>query len=323
VSARPGNFKIGLFVLIGIGILIAGLFAFGARGYFQKQRIFETYVPGAVHGLSVGSPVTLRGVDIGKVTYVGFIWNEYPEIRDRYVLIQWEIPEFTSLLPVTTNIQSVLDVEIAHGLRARVQSQGITPASDLALDYLDIGQNPPLEFPWTPKHYYVPSAPGQFTEILASIERITKNLEKVDFPVLAARLDKVLGSADQFITNVDQVDFIKLGTNANALVMELRRTNLRLQATLAEAQAAVKGTDLPAIGRSTQSLEAHLSDATAELQRVLAALDSSDLNETLANTREATEQLNGLLRELKQQPSSILFSEPPPPAHSVKTPPRQ
>ncbi len=323
MSARPNNFKIGLFVLIAIGVLIAGLFAFGARGYFQKQRVFETYVPGVVHGLSVGSPVTLRGVKVGKVTYVGFIWNEYPEIRDRYVLIQWEIPEFTSLLPVTTNIQAVLDVEIAHGLRARVQSQGITPDSDLALDYLNIEQIPPLKFPWTPKHYYVPSAPGQFTEILASIERITKNLEKVDFSVITARLDRVLGSADQFITNVDQVDFNKLGTNANALVAELRETNARLRATLAEAQAAVKGTDLPGIGRNTQALEARLSDATAELQRVLAALDASDLNETLANTREAAKQLNGFLRELKQQPSSILFSEPPPPAQSVTTPPRK
>jgi ABC-type transporter Mla subunit MlaD len=323
VSARPNNFKIGLFVLIGMGILIAGLFAFGARSYFQKQRIFETYVPGVVHGLSVGSPVTLRGVDVGKVTYVGFIWNEYPEISDRYVLIEWEIPEVTSLLPVTTNIQAVLDVEIAHGLRARVQGQGITPASELALDYLNTEQIPPLKFSWTPKHYYVPSAPGQFTEILASIERITKNLDKVDFPAITARLDKVLGSADQFITNVDQVDFNKLGTNANALVTELRDTNTRLQATLAEAQAAVKGTDLPAIGRNTQALEASLSDVAGELQRVLASVDSGDLSETLENARAATKQLNGLLSELKQQPSSILFSEPPLPAQSVTSPPRQ
>jgi ABC-type transporter Mla subunit MlaD len=323
MSARPNNFKIGLFVIIGISILIAGLFAFGARSYFQKQRIFETYVPGMVQGLAVGSPVTLRGVAIGKVTYVGFIWNEYPEIRDRYVLIRWEIPEVTSLLPVTTNLQAVLDVEIAHGLRARVQSQGITPASDLALDYLDIEQIPVLKFPWAPKHYYVPSAPGQFTEILASIERITKNLEKVDFPDAVSRLDKVLGSADQFITNVDQVDFKQLGTNANALVAELRDTNVRLQATLAEAQAAVKETDLPAIGRNTQALEARLSDLADELQSALGSLNYDDLNDTLANARAATKQLNGLLTELKQQPSNILFSEPPRPAKSVTTPPRK
>ena len=191
MSAQPNSFKIGLFVMIGIGLLVAGLFAFGARSYFQKERILETYVPGVVNGLSVGSPVTLRGVAIGKVAYVGFIWNEYPEIRDRYVLIEFEVPEETSLLPHTTNLQEVLDVEIAHGLRARVQSQGINPASDLALDYLDVERNPVLKFSWTPKHYYVPSAPGQITEMLASIEKITRSLEKVDFPIIAVRLATV------------------------------------------------------------------------------------------------------------------------------------
>jgi ABC-type transporter Mla subunit MlaD len=323
VSARPNSFKIGLFVLVGIGLLIAGLFAFGARSYFQKRRIFETYVPGVVHGLSVGSPVTLRGVAIGKVTYVGFIWNEYPEIRDRYVLIRWEVPEKTSLLPFTTNMQAVLDVEIAHGLRARVQSQGINPASDLALDYLELEQNPLLKFPWTPKHFYIPSAPGQFTEILAAIEKITRSLEKVDFPAVFVRVDKVLDSADQLVTNVDQVDFRKLGTNANILVAELRETNERLQATLAEAQGAIKGTDLPAIGRNTQALEASLSDAAGELRRVLTRLDAGNLDETLANAREAAEQLNGLLSELKQQPSRIIFSKPAPPSQSVETPSRK
>lgn len=323
MSAPPSSFKIGLFVLIGIGLLIAGLFVFGARSFFQKPRVFETYVAGAVQGLSVGSPVELRGVAIGKVTYVGFTWKEYPQFTEHDVLILFDIPEDTSLLPPATNLQAVLDAEVAHGLRARVQGQGITPSSILALDFLDPVQNPPLQIPWTPLHYYIPSAPSQFTEILASIEKTLKSIQKVDFSIIAARLDKVLASADQLVTNVDQVDFRGLGTNANALVAELRDTNTRLQATLAEARAAIKRTDLPAIGRNAQALEVRLTDVAGELHRVVASLNSGDLNETVANARDATEQLNGLLRELKQQPSRILFSKPALPAQSVETPPRK
>jgi ABC-type transporter Mla subunit MlaD len=322
VSARPNSFKIGLFVIIGIGILIGALFAFGARSYFQRRHLLETYVPGVVQGLSVGSPVTLRGVPIGKVTLVGFVWNEYPEIKETYVLIQFEVPE-TSLLPATTDLQAVLDSEIAQGLRARVQSQGINPASDLALDFLDTNRNPVLKLSWTPKHYYIPSAPGQLSEILVSIEKITRSLEKVDFPAVAARVDKVLDSADQLVTNADQVDFRKLGTNANSLVVELRDTNTRLQATLAEAQGAIKGADAPAISHSTLALETRLSDVAGQLNLLLAGLDAADLNETLMNARKATEQLDDLLRELKQQPSRILFSKPAPPSSSVETPPRK
>ena len=310
-------------MLIGIGLLIVGLFAFGARSYFQERRVFETYVPGAVQGLSVGSPVKLRGVPIGKVTFIGFVWNEYPEFGTEYVLILFEVPKDTSLLPPTTNIQAMLNIQIARGLRARVQGQGLTGNSILALDYLDPAQNPPLQVPWTPRHYYIPSAPSQFTEMLASVEKTLKHLEKVDLTVVVARLDKVLGSAEQLVTNIDQVNFDKLGTNANALIAELRDSNTQLQMTLTEAQAAIKGTDLPAVGRNTQALEARLSDLAGELHRVVAGLDSGNLNETLANAREATEQLNVLLGELKQQPSSILFSKPPPPAQSVETPHRK
>lgn len=323
MSARPNTFKIGLFVLIGIGLLVAGLFAFGARSYFQEQHTFETYVQGKVQGLSVGSPVKLRGVTIGKVTSIGFIWNEYPEFGTEYVLILFQVPKDTSLLPPTTNLQAMLDFHIAQGLRARVQGQGITGTSVLDLEYMDPQRNPPMQVPWTPKHYYIPSAPGQFNEILASIEKTLRNIEKVDFPALIARLDKVLASANRLVTDVDQVDFHNLGTNASGLITELRVTNARLQIALAEAQAALKGTDLPAVSRNTQALETRLSDLAGELYKLVANLDSGSLNETLANAREATQQLHLLLSELKQQPSNLLFSKPPPPAQSAETPPRK
>lgn len=323
MSTRPNDFKIGTFVLIGIGLLIVGLFAFGARGYFRQQLTFETYVAGEVQGLSVGSPVKLRGVTIGKVTYIGFIWNEYPEYGTDYVLIQFEVPKDSALLPPTANLQAMLNTEISQGLRARVQAQGITGTSILALDFLDPERNPPMKVPWVPKHYYIPSAKGQFTEILSSIQKTLRNIEKVDFPALVGRLDKVLVSADQLVTNVNQVDFNQLGTNANGLVAELRDSNTRLQATLAEAQKAIKGVDLPGVGSDTRALEARLSNLAADLQRVVVSLDAGNLNETVANAREATEQLNILLKDLKQQPSSVIFSKPPSPARSAEPPSRK
>src|SRR6202142_2262712 len=54
--------QLGLFTLGGLLLLVAGLLAFGARSYFVRTSLFETYVAGEVPGLSVGSPVELRGV---------------------------------------------------------------------------------------------------------------------------------------------------------------------------------------------------------------------------------------------------------------------
>jgi ABC-type transporter Mla subunit MlaD len=324
MSAQPNRFKIGLFVIVGIGLLIAGLFAFGARSYFQVQRIFETYVTGEVSGLSVGSPVKLRGVTIGKVTFIGFVWNEYREYGTEYVLIRFEVARENPMLPPPTNhFDIIIDREVAHGLRARVQGQGITGASILALDYLDPERNPPLQVPWTPKHYYIPSAPGQFTEIMASVQKLLRKFQELDLSNTLARVDKVLDSADHLVNHVDQVDFVALGKKANALVAELRDTNVRLQATLGDAQEAIKGTDLPAVGRRAQELEARVTDLANELQKAVAGLDTGSLNTTLANAREATARLNDLLGTLKQQPSRIIFSKAPPAAQSVEAPTRQ
>ena len=66
------NFKLGLFTLCGLALLVAGVLAFGARSYLEPTSEFETYIQGDVTGLAVGSAVELRGVRVGKVTRIDF-----------------------------------------------------------------------------------------------------------------------------------------------------------------------------------------------------------------------------------------------------------
>ena len=79
MSTTTNHFKLGLFTLCGLAILIAAVLAFGARSYFEPTSLFETYIPGDVTGLAVGSAVELRGVDVGKVKRISFSWSEYQE----------------------------------------------------------------------------------------------------------------------------------------------------------------------------------------------------------------------------------------------------
>jgi len=72
MSTTTNNFKLGLFTLGGVTLLILGILVFGARSYFESKSSFETYVEGDVSGLSVGSPVVLRGVLVGKVKRIDF-----------------------------------------------------------------------------------------------------------------------------------------------------------------------------------------------------------------------------------------------------------
>jgi ABC-type transporter Mla subunit MlaD len=323
MSAKTHHFRIGLFVLAGAVLFIGALFAMGLKSFFGKREVFETCVTGKVENLSVGALVKLRGVTIGKISSIEFIGTEYPEYKEQYVLIQFEVPKGMAWSAETNNIQQMLDREVAQGLRARVQGQGFLGANILALEYVDPKVYPVEPIPWTPKHYYIPSAPNQFNRLMASLEKSLRHAEDLDLAGLLDRANTLIDAANVLARNFNQVDFNQLGTNAGSLIVEFRETTRGLQRTLADAQSAINGADLPAVSRETAALEAKLSGAALELRHVLASVDTGELNSSLANVRAATDELIVLLHDLEQRPSSVLFSKPPKPLSELEKPPRK
>jgi hypothetical protein len=323
MSPRANHFKIGIFVLIGFGLLVGALLALGIGSIFERGDVFETYIDGGVENLSVGALVKLRGVTIGKVTAINFIGKEQPQYKGQSVVILFNVPRSAGVVTATDNIQQMLDVEVARGLRARVEGQGFLGPSLVLLEYVDPKLYPVVPVPWTPKHYYIPSAPSLFAHAFAALEKTLARTEDLDLSQLLERTQKLIESANRVVENINRIDFDRLGTNANAFVAELRETNRGLQRTLADAQDAIKGADLPTVSRNAQALEARLSGAAVELRRALAGVDTAELNASLINIRSATEDLALLLHNLEQRPSSVLFSKPPKPASGVEEPPRK
>lgn len=323
MSVKAHNFRIGLFVLTGAALFVTALFAVGLKAYFGKRDIFETYVTGKVENLSVGALVKLRGVTIGKVSSIDFAGMEYPEYREQYVIIQFEVPKGTVWSAEPDNVQKLIDAEVTRGLRARVQSQGFLGANILALEYVDPEVYPLEPIPWTPKHYYIPSAPSQVNRVLTALEKSLRHAENLDFADLLDRANKLIDAANRLAGNVNQVDFKELGTNAVSLIVDFRETTHVLQRTLADARSAINGADLPGVSRDATALLAKLSSAATELRHVLASVDTGELNGSLANVRAATDELIVLIRDLEQRPSSVLFSKSPHPLSELEKPPKQ
>jgi ABC-type transporter Mla subunit MlaD len=323
MSTKTHHFRIGLFVLAGAALLIAALFAIGLRAYFGQHETFETCVTGKVENLSVGALVKLRGVTIGKVSSIDFVGSEHPEFKEQYVLIQFEVPKGTVWSADTSHIQQTLDAEVDRGLRARVQGQGFLGANILALEYVDPRIYPVEPIPWTPKHYYVPSAPSQFNRVMASLEKSLRRFEELDLADLLDRANALIDAANRLAGNVNEIDFKQLGTNAVSLIVEFRETTRGLQRTLADAQTAINGADLPSVSRDTTALVAKLSSTASELRRLLASVDTGELNRSLANVRAASEELIILLHDLQQRPSSVLFSKYPRPISELEKPPKK
>jgi ABC-type transporter Mla subunit MlaD len=317
---KTNHFKLGLFVLAGIGVLVAGLLAFGARGFLEKKEFLETYIDDEVQGLSVGSPVELRGVRVGKVTRITFTWNVYRETRTNFVLVEFEVRDDVSPLPPGEGRQQLLDAEIKKGLRARVKAQGITGNCILSLEYVNPVNYPPLAVHWIPNRVYIPSAPSQFNQLLASIEKSLRNVEQLDFPKLQKSLEGSLGSLEQVLKQAEQVDLEALGTNANNLLVELQDTNLKIKSLLTTTQGTVKSMNLDKLSANADTLLTDLRETAQKLQSSLATLDFNSINDTLTSARRAIQTFDEAMRGLKEYPSGFIFGGPPPPAKSVQRP---
>ena len=67
MSRKPNAVRVGVFALLGLGLLLAALVAvFGARLFAPSERAVLLF-SGSVYGLQLGSPVVFRGVRLGSV----------------------------------------------------------------------------------------------------------------------------------------------------------------------------------------------------------------------------------------------------------------
>jgi phospholipid/cholesterol/gamma-HCH transport system substrate-binding protein len=67
--------KVGIFVLVGIGLLMVAIFLIGQTSRMWEARIDYSTAFQDVGGLKPGAPVRMGGVDIGSVTSVGYDRN--------------------------------------------------------------------------------------------------------------------------------------------------------------------------------------------------------------------------------------------------------
>ena len=182
----------------------SGILAFGTWSSFEKKTLFETYVPGDVSGLSVGSAVEFRGVRVGKVTHIGFSWNEYQDSQPGCVVVVFEIKDDVFVTPLGSDWQEQLQTAIDHGLRARLKAQGVTGTCIVSLEYLDPAENPIVKFAWTPKRTFIPSAPGLFGDLLVSLQKVLHRVDRLDLAALDQMAETDLKGVDRVLSRVER-----------------------------------------------------------------------------------------------------------------------
>lgn len=352
MSARSTYFRVGLFVLVASALGVGGIVIFGAGQIFKGKVLAETYVDESAVGLEVGSPVRYRGVQVGTVEGITFVFRRYPEmdatkhLHGRYVLIDLAFDD--------KGIGGIAQMDMPHlvedGLRIRIASSGITGVAYLEIDFLDKDDpaNKPLDLEFTPMTHYIPSAKSTIARFTSAIEKIIDQIEN-------AHVDRIATDVRDLLTTVKttiDTDFRPILGNLERTTAEFpetvraaRGTVEKLEKIIADVDAAYRRDVEPAmtdVRRATAELEPFarsLNETLAELKPAIeeiragvrevpptleqaqrsirnvdriAGAQRRDVDEILSNLRLVTNDLKDLTATMRRFPAHALFGEPPP-----------
>lgn len=304
MSAKPDFFRIGVFVTGGVGILVAALLVFGAGQFFLPKITVETYIKGTIQGIDVGSPVKFRGVLIGKVTKISLAFTEY-NLKEadglyNYVVLFMEINREVFPHMFTEDLTPLLNRGIEQGLRVRIEPQGITGLNYLEVDYYNPTRFPALWPPWKPRYYYIPSAPGELTSFLDSINGILHEVEKLNIGGISETGTELLQNLNKAVVGA-QVD--KVSTD--------------LQTLIHDANGILQKSEIPALSADARKFLVQLESTNRDLRRILGniepatKLNPTQVRELMSGLAATATNLEQLSSEVKKRPSLLLWGSPP------------
>lgn len=292
MSSRKVEFSVGLFVAAGLAIAIILVVWLGFNKYFAKGDTYYTFFDESVQGLNVDSPVTFRGVRVGRVTDVALA-------RD-FRLIQ-----------VTIQVESST-ITNPRGMVAQMRSVGITGSA-----FVDLDMNRPKDEDLIPDfaseldHPVIPSKPSTMTMIVNRLEELSEKIDEIDFDELSASAKKLFDSAGKFMTELEEAHLPNKMSAAMAKVdatLDIsQQTMARVDKLVVENGGAISetlrnvaiiskdGTKFSAAGAKVIT---HIEALTVQGKRLMQKL------ELLGN------DMVKILNILVTQPSMIIFSDP-------------
>jgi paraquat-inducible protein B len=322
MSEKGRNIAIGAFV-VGAGVILLALVLFVSSGGFRGKTeraiaVFE----GSVKGLKVGAPLAFKGVQIGTVTKIDLVMNTETLEVMMPVELQFSVEAFDKIGDDNVQTQDPLPHLIEKGMRAQLQQQSLLTG----LLYVQLDFYPNTEV----RIVDIDSDLQQFPAIATDLEKLSRNLQEVDFGALLDDIRGSLTGLDKFLNdpkfqslsgNLDETltEIKGLASNLNT---QLDETAPALNSLLANSDATVieLKADLPQL---TANLEQTLTEASRALQRLettMASVDYTlsddsaimyDISQAARELTATARAVKSLAETLEEQPESIIKGKSP------------
>jgi ABC-type transporter Mla subunit MlaD len=315
-------FKLGLFVLAGLGILLGTVLALGAGRLLQKKVVAETVMDESVDGLEVGAPVKYRGVQIGSVTSIAFTPDRNggpatPDRLARYVLIDLALSDSSFKGMSAAEIDKTLREMTKNGLRARLDTPGLTGGVFVGLDYVEPAPPAPPIVPQKSGILFIPSAPSTMAQVTSAAEKLASDLSKADLPQVITHFDSLITNASGTAQHINQiVEGNKTGINSAvadlpAITRELKDTAARVDTLLHDGRVNKTVGNLADDSASAGVTLQQIRNTVRDLQ-TLVLNQQDDIENIIADLRRTADNLAAMSSDVRADPARLIFSQPPP-----------
>jgi paraquat-inducible protein B len=308
---------VGGFVVGGLVLAVAAILLFGGTHWFSRTVRIVGVFQGSLSGLTVGSPVTFRGVNIGKV---------------QGMQVQVDIKQHTGVIPIYMDLEPDkiawthgvfnMDIEgfqraVSAGMRAQLRAESVV-TGQLSVD-LDF-------YPGTPVLLtHLAGGVPEIPTLPSDLQNLKDEVRDLNLRDLADKTRAALASMQHLLDEAGG----KIGPVADSLRITLATvtdTMIAVQANSARTlekidqlavegrgQIATNGRDLDQLLRTAQATATQTETLVAALNDMTAPRSPmrDDLQASIRDLAASAGSLRTLTRELERNPAATLFKKAP------------
>ncbi len=237
---RANATRIGLFVVIGLSLLVAAIVAVSGGRLFASNERAVMYFNGSIYGLQLGAPVVFRGVRLGSVVSVGVVHDAasgrfaIPVVAelDRNLIDEMQSPA-AGKMPAPPPPPLTLAALVAQGLTAQLSTQSLLTG----LLYVDLDLRPGT----------TASAPAanaadtmvEIPTIATPMQALKDQLDKLNLGQLASDVSSIAASTRQFVAGPKLQRALE---DVAQVAADLKQLTARLDQRIDPLAKAVQGT---------------------------------------------------------------------------------
>jgi paraquat-inducible protein B len=247
---RVNPVKIGVFVIGGAAILVAGVLFIGSGRFFRRTHSFVSYFDGSVDGLRAGASVKFKGVELGRVERVRIPFGIARTDQPIAVFFRIDDAQLDDESDTSGSWMTMMQGAIRNGMRAQLESDSlVTGVQHVSLTFNSEAK--PITHAPIDGYMEIPTIPPPLQEVGAAIRTIVDRIGRYDFEKL---LDSVRNT-------LDATTELMRGPELHAMLASLDGTLKEVQQTVAKL-----GAHVDPLSKQLETLVQHVDALGTELQ---------------------------------------------------------